>query len=135
MKLSTSRGRWPGRLLLLPLLVLGVALAPVVGPSLPKCFFHEKTGALCPGCGATRSAMALQAGRWGEAIQSNIIFAGGVVFGGIWLLLVAVRELYTNSRWLRVFRFRLEFLWIALAALVVFWVVRNLPWFDFLRPG
>jgi hypothetical protein len=135
MKSSTTKARWPGWVLILPLLVVGVALSPVIGNRLPGCFFYERTGFLCPGCGATRAAIALQEGRLVDAMQGNVLFAGGVIFGGLWLLLAAMRERFPQVRGLRIFQIRLWFLWPALAGLVVFWVVRNLPCFDFLRPS
>lgn len=126
--------RWPAWLILLPLLVIGLAFSPVLGPQLPACHFREATGFLCPGCGATRSAMALQDGRWSDALQNNVVFASSVLGGGLWLFLAGLRERFPEVPVLRLFRFRLWFLWFALAALLVFWVTRNLPGFGFLRP-
>ena len=37
----------------------------------PRCWFHETTGLLCPGCGSTRALHALLHGEWGRAWSLN----------------------------------------------------------------
>ena len=56
-------------------LVLGVAVVGWVEPRgqffFPRCWFHETTGLLCPGCGSTRALHALLHGEWGRAWSLN----------------------------------------------------------------
>ena len=40
-------------------------------PWYPPCPFHQLTGLLCPGCGATRAFAALAAGHPAEALRLN----------------------------------------------------------------
>ncbi len=101
---------------------------------MPACLFHQHTGLLCPGCGATRSALALGDGRIIEAVQNNLLFVSGVVFGSLWILLAAMREKFSKVLFLQPFRIRLWFLWVILALLVCFGILRNLPGFEMLRP-
>lgn len=110
-------------------------MASRLAPHLPGCLFYQKTGLLCPGCGTTRSAIALADGHWAEALRDNLFFVMAVVGGGIWVVLAGLRERFPRSRFLRPFRFRLFFLWAALAALAGFWLLRNLPGFEGLRPN
>ena len=39
----------------------------------PRCPFHEATGLLCPGCGATRALAALLHGHLAEALRWNTL--------------------------------------------------------------
>jgi hypothetical protein len=119
---------------LLPLIVVGISLSGWLAPKLPACILYENTGWLCPGCGATRSAIALREGRITDASQNNLFFATGVLVGSTWLVLAALHSRFPQSRMLSFFRFRICFLWLTLTTLLLFWVARNLPWFEFLRP-
>lgn len=78
--------------------------------------------------------MALSEGHWGAALGNNGLFVIGVVIGGIWILLSAMRVRFPKVKWLRPFRWKLWFLWVALGLLVVFGVLRNLPGMEWLSP-
>ena len=43
-------------------------------PFYPPCPFHEATGLLCPGCGATRALAALLHGHLTEGLHQNALF-------------------------------------------------------------
>jgi hypothetical protein len=120
--------------LLLPLALTGIATAESLAAWLPRCFFFQKTGLLCPGCGATRAALALDRGDIIEALHANLILTAGIFLGGGWLFLAAMRQRFPQFSWLRPFRFYLAFLWGALAVVAFFWLLRNLPGFEWLRP-
>jgi hypothetical protein len=56
----------------------------------PRCLFHEATGLLCPGCGATRALAALLHGHLAEAMHWNALI----------VLLLPVALLYgTSALW------------------------------------
>ena len=120
--------KWPGWTLIAPLMVVGVASARWISESLPSCLFHKQTGLLCPGCGATRSALALGEGRIVEAVQLNALFVLMVLGGGIWILLSGAQVRYPQVGWLRIFRWRIGFLWAALVLVAAFGILRNTPW-------
>ena len=97
----------------------------------PVCQFHRLTGLECPGCGATRSAYALLHGNFSVALHNNALFIltlGALAARGIWLGWNNFRG-RTNSEF-----FPVKFLWLLLAAAIVFTVLRNLPNFAFLAP-
>lgn len=98
----------------------------------PTCPFLMMTGLLCPGCGGLRMTHAIANGRLGEAAQRNLLlFAMIPVVGylwGLWLVSAArgapIRTRLSN-RWL-IFGFA--------GLIAVFWVVRNLPFAQWLAP-
>lgn len=134
MKPPPIRGRWPGWVLLIPVLLVLLSLSPWLGDKMPDCLFYEATGLLCPGCGATRSALALNERDWLGALRSNVLFVAGLALGGIWIMLAAAGEKFPTVKGLRFFRFRLWFLWGILGALSLFTLLRNIPVMEILRP-
>ena len=128
------RGRWPCWVLLAPLLIILVAMAPWLSERMPKCLFYEKTRLFCACCGATRSALALSNGDWFGAMRNNFLFVSALGLSGVWILASAVSEKFPEVKILRVFRFRLWFLWWILGTLVTFTLLRNIPAMDFLQP-
>jgi hypothetical protein len=119
-----------------PLAVLGLAAAvtayvgsvnPHTAGHYPTCPFLAVTGLHCPGCGSLRALHDLAHGDLWSAIGLNLLAVATVPLMAFWWL-----------RWLR--RLRLPSLgaaratlahplpgWLLLAAIVVFWVARNLP--------
>ncbi len=107
---------------------------PGEGGFYPRCALHGLTGLHCPGCGATRCLHALLHGDVGQAAAYNVLFlcflpflaAGGV---RIWWALLTGRPLpaWRLPGWV---------VWAVLVVVVVFGVVRNLPFapFTFLAP-
>lgn len=92
------------------------------------------TGTDCPGCGGLRAVHDLTRGDLAAAFSSNALFVGSIP-------LVAVLWLrWARDRW-RGVRRRVDARRGTRAALVfsavvlVFWVVRNLPWFGWLAAG
>ena len=128
------KGKWPCWVLLIPLSIMLLAIAPWLSERMPSCLFHEKTGLFCPGCGATRSALDLSNGDWFGAMRNNVLFVSSLGLSGVWILVSAVSKKFPEVKKLRVFRFRLWFLWWILATLITFTLLRNIPVMDFLRP-
>jgi len=116
------------------LLILGVAvvffvLDPGKTQLFPQCPFHAITGAYCPGCGSQRALHSL--------LHFNI--AGVVSFNFLFLpaaLLVLYHYVYSGLN--QIFGWKLPNLlykkqtpWIILTVVLVFWILRNLPWYPF----
>ncbi|MDX6743029.1 DUF2752 domain-containing protein [Actinocorallia sp. A-T 12471] len=98
----------------------------------PTCPFLAITGLACPGCGGLRMAHALAHGRLGEAVGLNALaFALVLVAAYLWVLwtVASVRGIPVRTR--------LGDRWTIFAltgAIVVFWIVRNLPFGQALAP-
>ena len=105
----------------------------MAGSPFPSCLFLTLTGLYCPGCGLTRALHALVHFDFARAMAMNPLIV-------LSLPLLALMALHGVSGWrvlpAAVARILLNgHYWIA--ALLVFGVVRNLPWWPFiwLAPG
>ncbi|MFH0520125.1 DUF2752 domain-containing protein [Streptomyces sp. M41] len=97
----------------------------------PACPLLQYTGIYCPGCGGLRSAHAIAHGDLLAALQDNALAVlGYVLFAALWTVWVI--------RAVRGRPFRVELgpaqLWASGALLLVFTVVRNLPFGGWLHP-
>ncbi|WP_069772626.1 MULTISPECIES: DUF2752 domain-containing protein [unclassified Streptomyces] len=97
----------------------------------PVCPLLRVTGLYCPGCGGLRSAHAFVHGHFQAALQDNamavVAYLGFAVVWTVWVVRVArgrpVRIDLTSAQ-----------LWTLGASLLVFTVVRNLPFGGWLHP-
>ncbi|MGP4083592.1 DUF2752 domain-containing protein [Streptomyces sp. KR55] len=97
----------------------------------PVCPLLQYTGLYCPGCGGLRSAHAVVHGDVAVALQANALaVAGYLLFALLWTLWT-VRA--ARGRPLRI-DLRPAQAWTAGALLLVFTVVRNLPFGGWLHP-
>ncbi len=97
---------------------------------LPPCTFHRLTGLHCPGCGMTRATFAALHGRFGLAFRANPV-------GMVLLPLVIIGLGLEVLGWARAkplpWRLSLGAYggWVVAGTVVVFWLLRNLPWWPF----
>ncbi|WP_231626646.1 DUF2752 domain-containing protein [Streptomyces apocyni] len=128
------------RWLLVPVGTLGAVVAAfayvgTVDPNepghYPACPLLALTGILCPGCGGLRSAHAFANGDIPTALGANAFaVAGFAAFAVIWVLWMARAA---RGRPLRI-ALRNAHQWSIGAVLLVFSVVRNLPFGAWLAP-
>ena len=107
------------------------AWVQATGQGVP-CPFHALTGLYCPGCGITRCLSALLQGNWQAALRSNAAIVALAPFF-VWLGLAAARSYLTGGS-VRLTKRQNAAVYAAIAVLVAFGIVRNLPAFWFLRP-
>ncbi|MFD6659137.1 DUF2752 domain-containing protein [Streptomyces parvus] len=97
----------------------------------PVCPLLKLTGVFCPGCGGLRSAHAFITGDLGAAFGANAIAtAGYFLFAAVWVLWL-VRA--WRGKPLRI-GLAPAWWWGVGAALLIFTVVRNLPFGSALAP-
>jgi len=140
---SPSGGRGPAaalRRIAVPVAVLGAVAAgfgyvATVDPNspghYPVCPLLHYTGVYCPGCGGLRGAYALAHGHLGTAAGCNALaLAGYAVFAVVWTawFAAALRGRAFQPTLTRAHR------WTFWALLIVFGVVRNLPFGAALAP-
>ncbi|MGL4173379.1 MAG: DUF2752 domain-containing protein [Actinomycetota bacterium] len=136
-----------------PLVVGGVgsiatAVVAVIDPNIPGrypiCPFLAVTGWYCPGCGSLRAVHALTEGEVVAALSSNPVTVIGVAFAMVWWLrwmsaafadkpLPRVIPVAVSSASIRRGK-AIVMGSISLGLLIFFWVLRNMPGFNFLAP-
>jgi hypothetical protein len=90
----------------------------------PACFFYKTTGLLCPGCGTLRSMHQLLHGHIGAALRFNALMVLSIPLAALGCVR-ALRDSRANKpalAWIRP-----SWLWIGLAVLLAFAILRNLP--------
>lgn len=98
----------------------------------PKCLFHEWTGLYCPGCGSSRALHCLLHGEFREALRNNLLVVLTLPLLGSVFLVRAVRRRPP----IVVQQSKLGWFGLLLAGIVMFGVVRNIPYrpFSLLAP-
>lgn len=99
----------------------------------PDCALYSLTGLFCPACGSQRAFSELLHGHFLSAIQHNLLFV---------LALISTLTFFLRYFWLilkkKSFQFQIapRYLWILLAFIISFWIIRNIPLqpFSFLAP-
>ncbi|GII90367.1 membrane protein [Sinosporangium siamense] len=98
----------------------------------PACPFLALTGLLCPGCGTLRAVHALGHGDVLGALGLNAMFVLLVPFlGFVWGQWLVASWRARPVRWVMP---GAPYLFGFLAFVIVFWIVRNLPFGQFLAP-
>ncbi|MGL5830046.1 MAG: DUF2752 domain-containing protein [Angustibacter sp.] len=134
----TSVRHW--RATVAPLAVLGAAVAiitaisardPHASGNYPTCPFLLITGHYCPGCGTLRALYSLGHGNIGDVFARNpAVPLASAVLGFIWV--AWLRRRFTGKE--RSWAAPPALLWLLLGAVLLFWVLRNIPGWDFLAP-
>lgn len=134
MEAAAKKPFWRNPLWLLGPVVLAVVLyffPPEQHRFYPRCVFHATTGLQCPGCGGLRATHQLLHGHLAAAFHYNPMFIISLPFALFWGVAWLVRR-RTGRDWVRPFRHQ-GWLWLLLALVVAFAVVRNLPCEPFTR--
>lgn len=104
---------------------------PNAAGNYPTCPWLALTGTWCPGCGTLRATHALTNGDVMTALDYNPFTVASVVG------LAVVFVLWARRQWLGTHRKRLAPPWLLYsfaAFIMAFWVLRNVPGFEFLAP-
>jgi hypothetical protein len=96
------------------------------------CVFRLVTGLYCPGCGSTRLAAALIEGRFMAAFRSNEALFLILPF----LTIIFIKYLIRYIKGIQRSTTRTEKIvtGIMLAGVIAFGIMRNIPYFSYLRP-
>ena len=99
------------------------AIHPEANPVIPQCLFLQGTGFYCPGCGSLRAIHYLLQGELAQAWGMNpltVLLLPGLLF-------LATAELLFRRHDLSL-RIRSPWIWALLAILLLFGILRNLPY-------
>lgn len=121
---------WTGGLLAAGLLYAGICFK--VGRPLIPCMFHEVTGLYCPGCGVSHMCLSLLSLNFQAAFQANAAIMLLLPLGLIIGIQMAVR--YVKYGITKLTPIQNIILYFMCGILLVFGILRNFPFFSFLRP-
>jgi hypothetical protein len=94
----------------------------------PACGSYTFLGIHCPGCGSLRALHHLTHGRWLAALHANALLVLGSTLGLVWIS----RCRLMHGTWqTAIDRIRPGWIWWGGATVLLFGVVRNIPWFPF----
>jgi hypothetical protein len=97
----------------------------------PTCPFLWATGLLCPGCGALRTVHALTRLDVATAVSLNVLVTVAAPLLVLWWTRWTYRQVTQRPRrWLA----PTWSLWLLVAAVAGFWVLRNVPGLEVLAP-
>lgn len=97
----------------------------------PVCWFHRITGWQCPGCGGLRAMHQLSHGHLLEALRLNALAVAAIPFAAAY----AWRRFLAHGKtgaWPP--RRTNLVIWSVAAVLLIFGIVRNLPFFQWMPP-
>lgn len=97
----------------------------IVEKYLPTCLFWRITGLYCPGCGGTRAMIALQQGKLIHSFLYHPFVIYTVLIGG-WFMISQTIQRLTKGRCAIGMKYRDGYLWVALALVIINFVVKNL---------
>ncbi|HBT22644.1 MAG TPA: hypothetical protein DEA68_08400 [Verrucomicrobiales bacterium] len=122
-----------------PLVIIGGATAlfflnPSEHSFFPKCSFYVATGFSCPGCGSTRALFHLTHGNLLEALRLNPGLMALITLGLTDYIRFVVSVIHGNP--FQTLFGRLKLLGALMGVMLVYGVIRNLPWrlFESLAP-
>ena len=100
---------------------------PATSRFFPPCPFHAVTGYLCPGCGTLRALHQLLQGHLASAFRLNPLMVVSLPFVGYSGLSSGIEA--AAGRSLPHPFVPPRYIWLLLAAIVLFWILRNTPFF------
>jgi len=103
---------------------------PATSRLYPKCIFHNVTGLHCPFCGSLRALHASMHGQFLPAFRDNALLVIGLPASAVWLGLVFLSQ----RRIIPIRRIGLPSFWLCMGVVLVFGVIRNVPFLRFLTP-
>jgi len=95
----------------------------------PLCFFYGLTGLRCPGCGTLRALHQLLHGNFWLAFKYNPLTVLLLPSLGYFLFLSVLSS--NNEKYARAIFVRPWLIWTLLSAIILFWIIRNTPFYPF----
>ena len=95
-----------------------------------KCPFYELLHIYCPGCGTTRMIRSLMHFEFYQAFRYNpLVF--GLLFAFSGLIIAEIVYFIRNKK---IFNISTKIYVILLVIILIYWILRNIPFFSWLAP-
>jgi len=123
---------------MLLLVIILVFLYFFVNPNkvnyLPKCPLYVSTGIYCPGCGSQRATHNLLNFNFLGVLNQNVLYIFGLLIIGYHLLISGINYIFSKTIYNYIYHPKTPI--VLLIIIVVFWILRNIPYypFNFLAP-
>jgi hypothetical protein len=104
-------------------------LNPAEHQLFPKCIFYSTTGYHCPGCGSQRAIHSLLHLDFAGVVSNNILFLPAALLVIYHYVHPLLNKLF-NWKLPNIFYYK-STPWIILVIVVLFWILRNLPFYPF----
>ena len=102
------------------------------GAGIP-CMFHQITGFYCSGCGASRALRSVLHFDFYQALRYNAMFTAAVPFFAVYFCALAVSYIRFGKDGVSS-KIPAKAVWVFIAAVILFGILRNIPFFAFLVP-
>lgn len=116
-------------ILIIALICVYIFIDPNQVDFLPKCPLYFTTGLYCPGCGSQRATHQLLNFNFLDVVNQNVLYALGIllfVYNGLIIITIKYfKKSYYN------YMYHPKTPIILLILIIVFWVLRNLPYYPF----
>jgi hypothetical protein len=97
---------------------------------LPRCMFNSLTGLYCPGCGSQRALSAMLHGDFADALHYNLLMMISLPFI-IYSAIIFIINTFRQKQIVQKFFYSAGFAKIFFIAVIIFWVIRNIPFYPF----
>jgi hypothetical protein len=95
----------------------------------PKCPLYATTGIYCPGCGSQRATHELLHFHILGVIKQNLLYLFGLLLLFYHLLITSINYFFNKKIYNYLYYPKTP--WIILIIILVFWILRNLPYYPF----
>ena len=97
------------------------------------CPLHQLTGLYCSGCGASRALRSILHFDFYQALRYNAMFTAAVPFFAVYFCALAVSYIRFGKDGVSS-KIPAKAVWVFIAAVILFGILRNIPFFAFLVP-
>jgi len=96
---------------------------------LPECPLYFTTGIYCPGCGSQRATHQLLNFNIFGVLQQNVLFFISLIVLGYHLIVTGINSFFKKDFYNYMYHPKMPL--VILAIIVVFWILRNIPYYPF----
>lgn len=96
---------------------------------LPECPLYFTTGIYCPGCGSQRATHQLLNFNIFGVLQQNVLYFISLLILGYNLIVTGLNAIFKKNMYNYIYHPKTPL--IILAIIIVFWILRNIPYYPF----